>query len=234
MVNRVFKKSIGGNLKATSREQAVEKLAWFDVRSHEYDEEAHLWAERLRFELASPDPLRKEDPQQAIYATMNEYAFTSSTSSSVALKTIGLLTCQGLVSYGTKPDGSTIGAIAHCTHTGNHKDLIQALFEEYRTNGIADEAVHFEIHGWWHPPRSLRLGEVAFDLDVRLAEEIGKYSPHVKDELKMIHRGAILFDVSQRRTYQLFNIDFNSPEYKRRPKSFERYERVCTSVQVVG
>lgn len=185
--------------------------------------------EQVQWEFAHPLDKIDDDPN-AVLVPMGYIGFTTSLSQSSRLKTYALGSCLGLVSSGKSLIGInnqhyTSGSLSHVAATLDTRDLVSRIIKRHNYQGISPDEIDFEIHATGTVDKKL-LAEVKREIYNQTGQR------DVKEDIRIIHSTAMLYDFENETVYEIPDIDLTLPEYKKSsmtPPSHMPYEVVRDS-----
>jgi hypothetical protein len=168
--------------------------------------------DRVQWELAHPLDKTDDDPN-AVLVPMGYVGFTTSLSQSPRLKTFALGSCLGLVSSGKSLSGLTnqlytSGSLSHVAATLDTTGLVSKIMRRNYLQGISPDEIDFEIHATGSVDKKL-LAEVKREIYNQTGQR------DVKEDIRMIHSTAIIYDFETGRVYEIPEINLSLPEYKK-------------------
>lgn len=167
--------------------------------------------DRVQWELAHP--LEKtDDDANAVLVPMGYVGFTTSLSQSPRLKTFALGSCLGLVSSGKSLVGLTnqlytSGSLSHVAATLDTYGLVSRIISRHYQQGISSDEIDFEIHATCSVDKKL-LAEVKRVIHNQTGQS------DVKEDIRMVHSTAMLYDFETGKVYEIPEINLALPEYK--------------------
>lgn len=168
--------------------------------------------ERVLWELAHPTEKTTDDPD-AVLVPMGYVGFTTSLSQSPRLKTFALGSCLGLVSSGKSLVGLTnqlynSGSLSHVAATLDTDGLVSRIISRHYQQGIFPDEIDFKIHATGSVDKKL-LAEVKRVIHNQTGQR------DVKEDIRMVHSTAMLYDFETGRVYEIPELNLSLPEYKR-------------------
>ena len=168
--------------------------------------------ERGLWELAHPTEKTTDDPD-AVLVPMGYVGFTTSLSQSPRLKTFALGSCLGLVSSGKSLVGLTnqlysSGSLSHVVATLDTGGLVSRIISRHYQQGISPDEIDFEIHATGSVDKKL-LAEVKRVIHNQTGQK------DVKEDIRMVHSTAMLYDFETGKVYEIPEINLTLPEYKK-------------------
>jgi hypothetical protein len=168
--------------------------------------------DRVQWELDHPLDKTDDDPN-AVLVPMGYVGFTTSLSQSPKLKTFALGSCLGLVSSGKSlvdltDQLYTSGSLSHAAATLDTQGLVSRIITKHYQQGISPDDINFEIHATGSVDKKL-LAEVKREIHNQTGQR------DVKEDIRMVHSTAMLYDFETGRVYEIPKINLALPEYKK-------------------